>query len=226
MFYARTVDDAAFFAGVLTERATLAPSRPDRCEPRVSAFITRRCGTRPNPRLPPPSTRHGRALERAGSQVEELAIAPDHRGLTVAQDKIMGFETVRALAYERIRHSAELSPRLAQLLDAGMAVGSDEYDAARALTETARAGLAGFFDGCDAILVPAAPGDAPAGLGYTGDPVFNRMWTLLGVPCVTVPAHWGESGLPTGVQLVGRMQDDARLMACAAFLERALAQTA
>jgi len=52
------------------------------------------------------------------------------------------------------------------------------------------------------------------------------MWTLLGVPCVTVPARWGESGLPTGVQLVGRMHDDARLMACAAFLERALAETA
>jgi amidase len=166
------------------------------------------------------------ALERAGTRVEELASAPEHHGLTAAQDKIMGFETVRALADERIRHSAELSPRLAQLLDAGMAVGAEEYDSARALTEAARAGLAGFFAGYDAILVPAAPGEAPAGLGYTGNPVFNRMWTLLGVPCVTVPARWGESGLPTGVQLVGRMHDDARLMACAAFLERALAETA
>ena len=75
---------------------------------------------------------------------------------------------------------------------------------------------------CDAILVPAAPGEAPVGLGNTGDPIFNRMWTLLGVPCVTLPARWAENGLPTGVQLVGRIGGDARLMACAAFLERAL----
>ncbi len=138
----------------------------------------------------------------------------------------MGFEMARALAYERIRHSAQLSPRLAQMLDAGMAVGAEEYDAARAAAETARAGLAGFFGGCEAVLTPAAPGEAPAGLGYTGNPVFNRMWTLLGTPCATVPAHWGAGGLPTGVQLVGRIGDDARLLACALFLERALADAA
>jgi Asp-tRNA(Asn)/Glu-tRNA(Gln) amidotransferase A subunit family amidase len=89
----------------------------------------------------------------------------------------------------------------------------------------ARAELATFFGACDAILVPAAPGQAPSGLGATGNPVFNRMWTLLGVPCLTLPARWGERRLPTGVQLVGRLGDDARLLACAAFLERALAQT-
>ena len=163
------------------------------------------------------------ALDRAGAVVEELVIAPEHEGLTEAQDKIMGFETCRALADERIRHSAELSPRLAQLLDAGMAVGAEEYDAARASAAAARAGLGQFFGGCDAVLAPAAPGEAPAGLGYTGNPVFNRMWTLLGTPCASVTACWGESGLPTGVQLVGRIGDDARLMACAAVLERALA---
>jgi Asp-tRNA(Asn)/Glu-tRNA(Gln) amidotransferase A subunit family amidase len=48
------------------------------------------------------------------------------------------------------------------------------------------------------------------------------MWTLLGVPCVTLPARWAANGLPTGVQLIGRIRDDPRLMACAAFLERAL----
>jgi Asp-tRNA(Asn)/Glu-tRNA(Gln) amidotransferase A subunit family amidase len=222
--YARTVDDAAFFAGVLSERPPLRHLALPVRTPRFGLYHTP-MWDEAEPATAAALDAARAALERAGAKVEELAIAPDHRGLTAAQDKIMGFETVRALAYERTRHSAELSPRLAQLLDAGMAIGSEEYDAARALTETARAGLAGFFDGCDAILVPAAPGEAPAGLGYTGDPVFNRMWTLLGVPCVTVPAHWGESGLPTGVQLIGRIQDDARLMACAAFLERALAQT-
>jgi Asp-tRNA(Asn)/Glu-tRNA(Gln) amidotransferase A subunit family amidase len=97
------------------------------------------------------------------------------------------------------------------------------YDRARTSAAEARAGLDAFFGSCDAVLVPAAPGEAPMGLGSTGDPIFNRMWTLLGGPCVTLPAHWADNGLPTGVQLVGRIGDDARLMVCAAFLEQALA---
>jgi len=137
----------------------------------------------------------------------------------------MQFEAVRAFAYERTLHSAELSPRFAQMLDAGMAIGADVYDRARTSAAEARSGLDAFFGSCDAVLVPAAPGEAPMGLGSTGDPVFNRMWTLLGGPCVTLPARWAENGLPTGVQLVGRIGDDARLLACAAFVERALARS-
>jgi Asp-tRNA(Asn)/Glu-tRNA(Gln) amidotransferase A subunit family amidase len=71
--------------------------------------------------------------------------------------------------------------------------------------------------------VPAAPGEAPEGLAYTGDPAFSRIWTLLGVPCVTLPAGTGPGSLPLGIQLVGRIGDDARLLAVAAVVERALA---
>jgi Asp-tRNA(Asn)/Glu-tRNA(Gln) amidotransferase A subunit family amidase len=138
----------------------------------------------------------------------------------------MWFEIVRALAYERLEHSAEISPRLARQLETGMAIEAEVYDQALAYTAAARAGLDAFFGSRDAILVPAAPGEAPAGLGNTGNPIFNRMWTLLRVPCVTLPARWGDNGLPTGIQLVGREHDDARLMACAAFLEKALAEAA
>jgi len=223
--FARTVDDAAFFAGVLSERPALRHLAMPVQAPHFGLYRTP-MWDEAEPATVAAIDIARAALEHAGARVEELAIAPVHRELTAAQDKIMGFELSRALAYERIRHSAELSPRLAQLLDAGMAIGAEEYDAARTRTEAARASLVGFFAGYDAILVPAAPGEAPEGLDYTGNPVFNRMWTLLGVPCVTVPVGWGADGLPTGVQLVGRMQDDARLMACAAFLESALAETA
>src|SRR5260221_1073386 len=107
-----------------------------------------------------------------------------------------------------------------------MAVGADAYDAAIGQTAAAWAKLGEFFGRCDAMLMPAAPGEAPQGLGYTGNPVFNRMWTLLGTPCITLPAIWGESGLPTGVQLVGRIGDDVRLVRTALFLEQALAEAA
>ena len=219
---ARTVEDAAFFVGVLAERPALrhlaVPSDP----PRFGLYRTPMWEEAETATAAALDTARA-AFERAGAVVTELAIAPEHHGLAEVQDTIMRFEMAQALAYERIEHSAELSPALAQTLDAGMTIGSDEYERTLARAAEARAGLDAFFGQCHAVLVPAAPGEAPLGLGNTGNPIFNRMWTLLGVPCVTLPALWAENGLPTGVQLVGRTWDDARLMGCAAFLEQALA---
>lgn len=67
----------------------------------------------------------------------------------------------------------------------------------------------------DALVVPAAPGEAPAGLVATGDPAFNRVWTLLGLPCVNVPGLRGPQGLPVGLQLVGRPDVESALLAVA-----------
>ena len=220
---AGTVEDAAFFAGVLSERPALRHLAVPNEAPRFGLYRTP-MWDQAEPETVAALDGVRAALEGAGAAVAELAIAREHQGLAEAQNTIMCFEAVRAFAYERIEQSAELSPRFAQMLDAGMAIGAEVYDQARARAATARAGLDAFFGGCDAIVVPAAPGEAPAGLGNTGDPIFNRMWTLLGVPCATLPARWADNGLPTGVQLVGRAGDDARLMACAAFLERALAR--
>jgi amidase len=221
---ARNVEDAAFFIGILTDRRPLreidAPLPPrvgfcrtpmwDEAEPATIAALDRARA----------------ALLDAGARVDDIAVPDAHRGLVDAQNLIMSYEMTRALADERIRHSAQISPRLAQLFDHGMTIGADKYDAALAETAAARRGLADFFGECAAILVPAAPGEAPVGHEYTGNPVFNRMWTLLGTPAVTIPAGKGPNGLPVGVQLVGRIGDDARLMACALFAEHALAAAA
>jgi amidase len=220
---ARDVADAAFFAGVVAERPALRQLSPPSAPPRYG-FCRTAMWDDAEPETAAALDRARAALAAAGATVSDVAVPAEHRDLTAMQQTIMGFELVRAFADERLRHSAELSPRLAQLLDAGMAVGAPEYDAAAAETAAARAKLAAFFGPCDAMLTPAAPGEAPQGLGYTGNPVFNRMWTLLGTPCITIPAVWGENGLPTGVQLVGRVGDDARLIGAALFLERALAE--
>ncbi|MGH7112935.1 MAG: amidase, partial [Stellaceae bacterium] len=125
---ARTIDDAAFLAGVLTERPASRHLALPPHAPRFGLYRTP-VWNEAEPETAAALDAARAALERAGARVEEIAIAPEHHGLSEAQDKIMGFETVRALADERLRHGAELSPRLAQLLDAGMAVGADEYDA-------------------------------------------------------------------------------------------------
>jgi len=218
---ARNVEDAAFFIGVLTDRRALRD---------VEALLPPRIGFCRTPMWDDaePATiaaldRARSALLAAGARIDEIPVPDDHQGLVAAHDTIMSYEMTRALADERIRHSAELSPRLAQLFDHGMTIGGDAYEAALAEAHAARLALAGFFGGCAAIVVAAAPGEAPAGHAYTGNPVFNRMWTLLGTPAVTIPAGTGGGGLPVGIQLVGRIGDDARLMECALFAERALA---
>ena len=74
------------------------------------------------------------------------------------------------------------------------------------------------------LLTFSAPGAAPKGLDSTGDARFNQLWTLMGVPCVNVPATIAEGGLPVGVQVIARFGDDAGALAAARFVEAALAR--
>ena len=80
------------------------------------------------------------------------------------------------------------------------------------------AALDAVFSRCDAILAPAAAGPAPEGLGSTGSPIFNGLWTLCGVPAVTIPVLEASNGLPMGAQLIGRRGDDGRLLRTARWL--------
>ena len=88
----------------------------------------------------------------------------------------------------------------------------------------ARQALEKVFDEVDVLLTLSAPGAAPKGLGSTGDARYNRLWTLMGVPCVNVPAHVVEGGLPVGVEVIARYGADAAALAAARFVEEALAR--
>ncbi len=133
----------------------------------------------------------------------------------------MNYEAARNLAWERLARPRELAPRTLGLLEEGAAMTAAAYDHAVGYAVAARAQIAAFFGEFEAVLVPAAPGEAPP-RAATGDPVFNRPWTLLHLPCVTLPAGRGPAGLPVGMQLVGRPGEDAKLLAIAAFAEAAL----
>jgi Asp-tRNA(Asn)/Glu-tRNA(Gln) amidotransferase A subunit family amidase len=115
-----------------------------------------------------------------------------------------------------------MPPLLRGRLDESKGTTTAEYDAARRIADQARAALAGNFDEVDVLLTFSAPGAAPKGLASTGDPRFNRLWTLMGVPCVNVPAYIADGGLPVGVQVIARFGDDAGALAAARFVEEAL----
>jgi Asp-tRNA(Asn)/Glu-tRNA(Gln) amidotransferase A subunit family amidase len=116
-------------------------------------------------------------------------------------------------------------PRLLRgRLDESKGLTPAAYDDARAVADRARAALAGLFEEVDILLTLSAPGAAPKGLDFTGDPRFNRLWTLMGVPCVNVPAIVADGGLPVGVQVIARFGNDAGALEAARFVEDALAR--
>src|SRR5262249_22394713 len=101
-------------------------------------------------------------------------------------------------------------------------ITTDAYDAARRLVRRARQTFANQMADADVILTPSAPGAAPRGLESTGRPTFNRLWTLLGAPAINVPGLLDPSGLPVGVQVVGRFARDRVALEAALFIEQAL----
>jgi Asp-tRNA(Asn)/Glu-tRNA(Gln) amidotransferase A subunit family amidase len=80
-----------------------------------------------------------------------------------------------------------------------------------------------YFNEFDAILAPAATGEAvPLSEGHTGDSFFCLTWTLAGLPCLTLPLLVGQNDLPIGVQLIGAIEEDDRLLRTASWVQRTL----
>ncbi len=148
------------------------------------------------------------------------AALPD---LVALQKRIMAHEMARALSHERVQHHARLSQRLNALFDEGMRIGGEQHAADITSTQAARRLADHWFDSFDVLLAPSTTGTAPAGISATGDPIFCRGWTLLGLPCVHLPFAQGQGGLPVGLQLVGRAGDDHRLLAAAQWCWERLA---
>jgi Asp-tRNA(Asn)/Glu-tRNA(Gln) amidotransferase A subunit family amidase len=163
-----------------------------------------------------------RAATAAGAKVADIVLPPVFEDAYRAHATIQEYEAFRALAFEYDRYSAKLSDGLRELLETAAAVTPDAYDAARRITKRARQALADLMSDIDVLLTPSAPGAAPAGLGSTGSPTFNRLWTLIGTPCVNVPGLADDRGLPLGVQIVGRFGRDRNALEAALFLEDAM----
>lgn len=152
----------------------------------------------------------------------DAALPDGFDGLVALQKDVMLFEAARSMAYEWERHRDRLGAPLVAMLEAGRAIPVETH--VRRLRETAawRLRVDALFERHDVLLAPSTTGEAP-GRETTGDPLFCRAWTLLGLPCVHLPFARGRSGLPVGLQLVGRHGEDHRLFEAAAWVEAALA---
>jgi Asp-tRNA(Asn)/Glu-tRNA(Gln) amidotransferase A subunit family amidase len=221
---ARSVDEAALVAAVLAGAPPAAFAANVARPPRV--LVYRGPDWSPvEPAADAALEAAARALRAAGATVTE---APPQRLLAdalAAHLSIVAYELARAMAFEWAHHRDRLSPVLTEMITLGLGTPFADYLTANATADAARAWIARSFAETDCWLTVSAPGEAPLGLQSTGDPVMNRLWSLLHVPVVTVRAGRGPAGMPLGVQIIGAFRRDAELLAAARWIERILGDT-
>jgi Asp-tRNA(Asn)/Glu-tRNA(Gln) amidotransferase A subunit family amidase len=164
-----------------------------------------------------------RLVEALGDRAAEIAL-PDGFALAHGTLKTI-MEAEQAFNYDQFwqRGRDRISATLCAMIERGQSVTAVEWHQAVSTARTLRRSLEPWFDHYDAILTPAATGEAPVGLQHTGSPTFCTIWSLLGLPALSLPFLQGPAGLPLGVQLVGRRGEDARLLKAAAWLAAHLA---
>lgn len=155
------------------------------------------------------------ALAKNSDHCQDQALVQDFGQLIQLQKDVMSYEMARSLSFERLRHREALSPALQALLDTGMAISGTQHAANLQRTADWRLRIDALFERHDVLLTPSTTGAAPEGLAATGDPLFCRSWSLLGLPAVHLPLMRNAKGLPVGLQLVGRMGEDHKLLAAA-----------
>ncbi len=217
-FFARKAEDAVLFRAALMGETdvAVAPAKPrlalartklwDQCERAAQDALERAAAV----------------LAAKGASVREVDLPFDALAFNADQITIMAAGAAEALAAIYARDKAKMQ-RIRELIEQGQKVPPADRAAARARAAAARQQMAGFFADFDAILTPASPGEAPPGLERTGDPVFNRAWTLLGLPCVSLPYGTGPHAMPLALQFVGPHRSGAVLLALARWAEAALA---
>ena len=219
--FAANVADVAYAATAITER----PLRVDEkapAAPRIGLLRTH-LWSKASAAMHAAIDTAARAAEANGATVTDLEMPEILQEAYRAQFIIQDFEAFRSLAYEYDNHRDQIGPPLREQLDRAAAITVENYDAARGTASRARRSLGDFMRDVDVILTPSAPGAAPHGLGFTGDPAFNRLWTLMGTPCVNVPGL-SDGELPLGVQIVGDFGCDRGALEAALFVERAIAR--
>jgi Asp-tRNA(Asn)/Glu-tRNA(Gln) amidotransferase A subunit family amidase len=155
------------------------------------------------------------ALEDLARAVGASTAAHLPAGLDAIHHAIMKFEMRNELTTERLQFSHSLSAQLLHFLNDDPVT----FTAYRgALSARSLVSVDQIFGAAEILLTPAAPGEAVE-YGTTGDPAFNRAWTVLGLPCITLPFASGARGLPIGVQLVAKHGDDELLFDTAADIE-------
>ncbi|MGZ9105201.1 MAG: amidase [Rhodoplanes sp.] len=220
--FAASVADVAFAAAAITARDLRVDHAPPSA-PRIALVRTHIWGEA-SEAMQNAVENAARIASRAGAALEEVRLPPIFEDAFRAHATIQDYEAYRAFAFEYDRHRDALGPLLRDLLDQARKVGADDYDSARRTARRARQALADLMTDTDVLITPSAPGAAPKTLNSTGVSTFNRLWTLMGAPCINVPGQFDSAHLPLGVQVVGSFARDRSALEAALFIEQAIAR--
>ena len=212
--YGRSVEDVAFFGAALTNRADLETSFEGK--PRIGV-----CRTYEWDRVEP-EMRKALDEARQALKADEFELPGRFKGLRESHTAILWYEVARSLADEYARFPEKLDPGLRERCQKGWELDPGQYVRAQQHAADCRAHFAEALGNYDVLLAPAATGEAPKGISSTGDVAMNVVWTLLHTPAVAVPAAKSASGMPLGLQVIGRINDDARTLACARWIAERL----
>jgi Asp-tRNA(Asn)/Glu-tRNA(Gln) amidotransferase A subunit family amidase len=160
------------------------------------------------------------ALSAAGYDVTDIELPPELTSIEHPFRVISNYEGKAALADDFRDHMDKMNPWMRETGESGWT--DDEYAEALATADAARAALARVYDDFPVLLTPSTAGEAPADLISPTMSSFNRMWTLMHGPTVTLPVAEGPNNMPIGVQLAARIGDDAALIAHAAEIYQVL----
>ena len=159
----------------------------------------------------------------AKGSVGDLKLPPIFNQYSQTQARIMAAEMSRSLSFERVRFPKKISPQLAKQLNDGAAISYEQYTKDLLLHQEAHAAIQLIFSkDLDLIIAPSAIGEAPGSKETTGDPIFCRGWTLLGLPCINLNITSGPNGMPVGVQLIAGPGKDHFLLSAARVFARSL----
>jgi Asp-tRNA(Asn)/Glu-tRNA(Gln) amidotransferase A subunit family amidase len=214
---ARSLDDVALFHAVLVGDTPNPVVLPD-AAPRIGVCRTHLWDTA-QPETVEAIEDAMRRLEAAGASVTDVAPPAGFDQLTVHRAVINAYERARGLAAEWFTGREGLTPQMIRTCEAGFAVSRADYVNSLGFIERYRIAMGTCFAGIDALLTPAATGEAPRGIEYAGDPRFQELWTLLHVPTITLPTHRGPNGLPVGIQLVTPRYHEPQLFTVARWVE-------
>jgi Asp-tRNA(Asn)/Glu-tRNA(Gln) amidotransferase A subunit family amidase len=151
--------------------------------------------------------------------VGNIKLPKEYLELTSVQTRIMLTEISRSFTFERMHYPKKLSPQFLTSLDEGAEISFEQYTKDLLLASNAKASVTKLFnDEMDILIAPSATGEAPLLKDGTGNPIFCREWTLLGLPCININVGTGPNGLPVGIQLIaGPGKDHFLLSAARAF---------
>ena len=216
--FAASVADIAFVAEALSARPLRVDSMENHWRPKIGIYLGDNFDEA-DPAMQAALETAITLAEKSGANIVELPVSAPLSAAYQVHQTIEAYECGIALGDEFIRHANLFSAKLYEQIKFGQAISPPLYDDARRIARQGRKASHQLFENIDIVLTISAPGAAPANLNTTGKSTFNRLWTLLGVPCVNVPGLSDASGLPLGLQIIAPFGRDLLALQVAHWLE-------